>query len=182
MSLSNDTSYLIGRWLHWLAAVIFILMVVGTDIWTDFAESSDQREVLDFWHVGFGVAFVVLLFFRIGWVVAYPERRTHFDSRWQALAARTNHWALYLLMVMVPLSGILGQLWEGGQLSLFGVGAIELSEQILDIDEGILADDMAYYSEEVHLFLKWPIYILLSLHISGALSHWLMSKLKRKSV
>ncbi len=180
LPLSNDTAYSIGRWLHWLAAIIFVVMVVGTDIWTDLAESSDQREVLDFWHIGLGAAFVILLFFRIGWVVRYPERRTQFDSRWQAIAARSNHWALYILMVLMPLSGVVSQLFAGDPVSLFGFAPIHLADVILDINEGILADDVAEYSEELHLFLKWPIYTLLSLHILGALTHWLKSFIKRK--
>lgn len=180
LSLSKDISYSIGRWLHWLTAIIFLVMVIGTDLWTDFADSSDQREVLDFWHIGLGMSFVILLPFRIGWVIRYPELRTVFDSRWQAIAARTNHWGLYVLMILMPLSGIVTQLFAGEPISLFGYLPIPLPEAVWEINEGIFADDVAEYSEELHLFLKWAIYTLLSLHVLGALTHWLKSAYKRR--
>lgn len=181
LPLTQDTTYLIGRWLHWLAAFVFLVMLIGTDLWSDYADSSDQREVLDYWHIGLGMSFVLLLFFRIGWVIRYPERRTRFDSHWQAVAARSNHWALYILMILVPLSGILSQLFAGDPISLFGNLPLHLTDAVLDINEGILADDMAEYGEEFHLILKWPIYALLSFHIVGALSHWLGSIFKRRA-
>ena len=178
---SKDTAYIIGRWLHWLAAVLFLMMVVGTDIWTSYAESREQREVLDYWHISLGSIFVILLFFRIGWVILYPELRTHFDSRWQAIAARSNHWALYCLMIAMPLSGLVTQLFSGDPVSLFGQTLLVMPEAVFDINEGIFADDAAEYSEILHLFLKWPIYTLLCLHILGALTHWLKSALQRRS-
>jgi cytochrome b561 len=175
---ASKTTYRIGRRLHWLAAVIFIVMVVGTDIWTDFAKTSDQREVLYFWHIGLGYGFCLLLFVRIGWMIRYPELMTRFATTWQALVARTNHYALYFLMAAMPLSGMVGELWEGERISLFGLLPIYLSDSVLAINEGILADEIAEWCEEIHIFLKWPIYLLLSLHIAGATMHWLKHQFK----
>lgn len=166
---SNDFAYAFGRWLHWLSAVIFILMVIGTDIWAEFTRNGVDRDLLYYWHTSIGLLFFYLLFLRIGWVLVFPERRTQFEYRWQAIMARINHFGLYFLMVAVPLSGLLSELAVSEAVRVFGL----LS---LDAGEWLLNDDLAYYSEEAHLLLKWAVYALLSLHVLGALSHWLKGR------
>ena len=178
-SISNDQTYLIGRWLHWIAALVFVVMVIGSDYWTLQTSNSDERELFYFWHIGVGMLFSLFLLLRIGWMVAYPELRTQFDSRWQYIAARTNHYALYTLMILLPLTGVLTRLFDGKDISFFGWLPIELGEWIWDEPWDERIEDWQLYAEEIHLFLKWAVYVLLSLHVLGSLSHWWKKRIKR---
>lgn len=168
---TSDTTYAFGRWLHWLSAIIFIVMVVGTDIWAEYTNNNADREALYYWHISIGVLFLYLLFLRIGWVFVFPERRTHFEYRWQAAMARINHFGLYFLMVAVPLTGLISELAGDETIQIFGL-------LTLGGGEWLLSADLAYYSEETHLLLKWGVYALLGLHVLGALTHWLESRFK----
>lgn len=171
---SDDATYTFGRWLHWLSAIVFILMVVGTDILAEYTRNSGDRNELYYWHISIGVLFLYLLFLRIGWVFVFPERRTHFAYRWQAIVARINHFGLYFLMIAVPLAGLLSELADAEQARVFGLFTLGGGEWILN-------ENLAFYAEEIHLQLKWAVYGLLSFHVLGALSHRLKGLLSRQS-
>ena len=84
-------------------------------------------------------------------------------------------------MIAMPAIGLIGELAEGTQVSFFGLLPWGVSEEILDLNEGIWADDVAYFGEDTHLWLKWPIYAVLALHVLGAMSHWLKKWMKKST-
>ncbi len=166
-----ENAYRIGRILHWVTAIVFIVMLVSTDILIEVASNSAERRELFYWHESFGVAFLYLLFFRFGWVLVYPETRTEFHNRWQAFAARSNHYFLYTLMILVPTSGFISALADGDTIPLFKLFTMQGGEWIVN-------EDLGYYLEELHLWLRLACYVLLGAHVLGAVSHWLMNKKK----
>lgn len=175
-SISSDSGYRAARILHWLTAAIFILMLVVTAIAVEFTSNSSERHLLYYWHMSFGVLFLYLLTFRYFGAWVLPTTRIQFSSRWQAIMARTNHWFLYSLMVLVPTSGLLFTLADGDAVPLFKLFSLVPGEWIIDEDTG-------FYLGELHAWLKWPCFLLLGAHSLGAISHWLQGKLKaRKDV
>lgn len=166
-----ENAYRLGRALHWATAIVFIVMLVTTDVLRELASNSAERRELYYWHMSIGVAFLYLLFFRYGWVILHPETRTRFASRWQAVMARANHFFLYTLMILVPLSGFLSSLADGDEVPLFKLFTMTGGEWLLN-------DDLAYYGEELHIWLRWPCYALLAFHALGALSHWFFNRNK----
>jgi cytochrome b561 len=159
-----EQTYRIGRILHWLTAISFIAMLILTAVSIEFASGMSEREQIYFWHMSFGVLFLNLLAFRIFWVVLFPARRVDYSNPWQAWLARINHHLMYGLMILMPLSGFLFTLADGGSVPLFNLFSLTAGEWLQN-------EDLGYYGEELHMLLVWPCYLLLVLHISGALSH-----------
>ena len=162
--------------LHWLTAAIFMLMLVVTAIAAERTSNSAERHELYYWHMSFGVLFLYLLTFRYFGAWILPTTRTEFHSRWQAIMARCNHWLLYTLMVLVPTSGFVATLADGEGVPLFTLFSLVPGEWIVD-------EDAAYYLSELHIWLKWPCFVLLGAHSLGAISHWVQKRIKaRKDV
>lgn len=172
-SISTDAGYRAARVLHWLTAAIFMLMLVITTLAAEMASNSAERQEIHYWHMSFGVLFLYLLTFRYFGAWVLPTTRTQFNSRWQAVMARTNHWFLYSLMVMVPTSGLLFTLAEGDAVPLFKLFILEPGEWIIN-------EEVGFYLSELHIWLKWPCFVLLGAHTLGAISHWLQKRIKSR--
>ncbi len=170
-----DLAYRIGRILHWVSAIFFMTLLLSTDIAREIVSNSTERRELYYWHMSFGLMFLYLLIFRIGWAVIFPETRTAFAFRWQAIAARINHYFLYTLMITMPISGFLFTLADGNDIPL-------LKLFVLQPGEWLLSEDLGYYGKESHIYLTWAAYGLMSLHIAGALTHWWGKKRKTKKM
>ena len=125
--------------------------------------------MLYYWHKSFGLSFCYLLFFRIGWVVLFPETRSEFTSRWQRYMARTNHFCLYALMIAVPLSGFIFTMADGEEVPFFSVFTMVPGEAIYH-------EDVGFYGKEVHIWLINASYVFLVLHALGAMLYaaWLL--------
>ncbi len=170
-----DLAYRIGRILHWVTAIFFMVLLLSTDIAREIVSNSAERRELYYWHMSFGLIFLYLLTFRIGWVVIFPETRTQFAFRWQAISARINHFLLYTLMIAMPISGFLFTLADGDEIPL-------LKLFILQPGEWLLSEDLGYYGKEAHIYLTWAAYGLMTLHAAGALTHWWGKKRKAKQL
>jgi cytochrome b561 len=93
------------------------------------------------------------------------------------VAAHVAHWVLYGLMLALPISGwIHDSAWKDAAthpMQLFGlvpwprIGFIEAIEPTLK-------DVLHTRFGELHVYLGYVLYVLLALHIGGALKHqWL---------
>ncbi|WP_210397899.1 cytochrome b [Motiliproteus sediminis] len=171
--VTSERGYKIARFLHWFTAAIFIVMLIATYFAAQWASNSSERALVYYWHMSFGVLFLYLLTFRYFGAFVLPTTRTHFDSRVQAIMARTNHWFLYTLMIIVPTSGLFFTLADGDPVPFFKLFTLEPGEWLIHEDAG-------YYLGELHIWLKWPCLVLLVLHSLGAMTHWLMGVLKAK--
>ena len=70
---ASDRTYQIGRWLHWISAAVFILILVVSDFAAAWAaDDSDKRELFNYWHISIGILFFYSLLLRIGWAIVYP--------------------------------------------------------------------------------------------------------------
>lgn len=100
--------------LHWLiAALVVFQLVFGEDMGRALDATEDGLPVPPDYalstnlHVYVGIAILVLaairLVMRLGRGTPPPPDST---PRWQSLAADVVHWAFYLLLIGVPISGL----------------------------------------------------------------------------
>ena len=102
----------LARYLHWLMAIMILTMLfIGAAMMT----SLHHRIWLVDVHRPLGIAILLLALIRLA--NRFYSRSPHLPaelSRLQVLAAKASHWALYALMLAMPLLG-----WA--QLSAAGV-------------------------------------------------------------
>lgn len=149
----------VSKWLHWTAAG---LLIGGYLV----AENTSHRivEATGYGiHVSIGLALLAVTAFRIYWRLshaapAYPANMTS----WEKSAASGIKLLFYVLMILIPLSGLAAHAAEfRGQGALFGVVPLPVLPAWLVPGE---AEDIHELSS--HLWLP-----LLAIHVIAAIWH-----------
>jgi cytochrome b561 len=154
--------------LHWLIALmIFITFPLGLYM-ADLKPSPTMLKLFSY-HKWIGVTIFFLVAIRLAW------RRTHpvpppiaGMPRWQEIASIAIHHTLYLLMVIIPLSGWLMSSADGYQTVWLGIVPLP---DLLDKNKE-LGDTLG----EVHEFLNWTMLVLVGLHAAAAIKHQFIDK------
>ncbi len=92
------------------------------------------------------------------------------DPRWQRRMAASVHVALYLLLVLLPLSGLLLWVWMQTPLDVLGLLQLPAPMSVRPADETTLV--IAWY---LHVWGAWGLLGLVTLHLGAALWHqWIL--------
>jgi cytochrome b561 len=150
--------------LHWLTV---ILVVVGWTLGTfgDALTKGPPRQTGLFIHVSAGLAILAVLAVRLLWRLNDPPPPLEPTSlgAWLERIARLAHYALYALLLAVPVIGIILQFTRGNALPLFG---------LTEIASPWPADRALSRSvKEVHELLAHALVILAGFHAAAALVH-----------
>lgn len=177
MKAANDTrSYgWVARLFHWSVAVL-ILAAIGLGLYAASLPLGGEAELQAIFaafsfHKTVGIAVLVLAVLRILWTLTQEKPRPlHPDRRVETFVAEMVHWALWIGMVIMPLTGWLlhssapGKfariLWPFGQRLPFVPQDAALSERF------------AHF----HEFGWWVLAGLIVLHVAGALKHALIDR------
>lgn len=147
---------------HWLTAVLVLaafLVSAGGPPSRVYGEANAATLQL---HESLGFAVFVLVAVRLLWRAIDRVPDDPPMARWMAISSRATHWALYVLLVAVPATAVLGA-WLGGHpVSVYGLGAIGPFFGQSDLGEGLA---------EVHGLLGDTIMWLAGLHAAAALYH-----------
>ena len=164
----NTTYTPVAKSLHWLMALLILgLLVLGT--YMSDLPLSPQKLELYAWHKWAGVTVFMLVWLRLAWRVAHrpPGLPASLSPRMR-LAAHAGHAALYVLMVLIPLSGWLMSSAKGFQTVWFGVLPIP---DLIGKDR-LLGDIL----EETHEVLSSLLMLTLAGHVAAALWHHFVLK------
>ena len=108
--------------LHWLMLVLIAAVYACIELRGNFPKGSDIREGLKAWHFMLGMSVLVLVAIR--GLLQLTDMMPRIDPqppRWQHLLAKSMHFALYALMIGMPLLGWLTLSAEGHQIPFFGL-------------------------------------------------------------
>lgn len=149
--------------LHWLIAVLVIgqiLLIMAHDA----TAGPLSREFVQI-HKSVGLGILVLTLGRIGWRFANPAIPLPSTmKRWEKLLARASHGLFYVALIVLPLTGWAASSAAGREIVWFGL----FNWPLLPIEGG---RDVARGLMELHGIAVKGLYVLLALHIAGALKH-----------
>ncbi|MGD9615577.1 MAG: cytochrome b [Alphaproteobacteria bacterium] len=154
----------VARAVHWAVAALAVgVVALG---WTipGAPRGGDWRELLLLLHRSIGVLILALMVFRIVWRLTHPP--PPFPSgfpRLEAVAAHADHALLYVVFLVMPLTGLLNAAAAGHPVSFFGLFAIPP----LFPENPILAK----VAIAIHLAGQFVLYALVVIHIAAALTH-----------
>lgn len=149
--------------LHWLIALMIIgLFAFG--LYMVELPLSPQKLKYYSYHKWAGVTVFLLVLLRLLWRITHrPPDLPAGMPRWQVKAAKAGHHLLYLLMVIVPLSGWLMSSAKGFQTVWFGVLPLP---DLLSKDEA-LGEALLL----THRLLNWFFMLVVAGHVVAALKH-----------
>ncbi|TGD95066.1 cytochrome b [Methylobacterium nonmethylotrophicum] len=152
------------RGFHWLMAAL-ILVALGIGIYAAWQApgTSPRRELLDI-HKSVGLTVLLLLPLRLVYrlIAGEPAYRAP-PSRSAHLAAKVAHWSLYVLMLLLPVSGYVYSAAGGYGLPLFGLFSFP---RLVPVDKAL---SQAGYG--AHYWIAWAVGIVLALHVLAVAWH-----------
>jgi cytochrome b561 len=143
-----------------------VALVITTWLLGQFVDDLPKGALLI--HIWVGLAVLFMLIARAAWRMADPPPRPEPTvlSPWLDHAGRVAHYALYLLLAVVPVVGIVTQFARGDALSIFG----------LEIASPWVKDRaFARSVTAIHEILANTLVILAALHaIAALMHHWVL--------
>lgn len=158
----------VAKGLHWLMAVM-ILGLLALGIYMHDLPLSPQKLELYAWHKWMGVTVFLLVWLRLAWRVTHrPPALPKTLSPVMRVAAHAGHAVLYVLMVVIPLSGWLMSSAKGFQTVWFG---------LLPIPDLVGRDKaLGDFLQQVHEVLNAVLMLTLAGHVAAALWHHFVVK------
>jgi len=159
--------------LHWLIAALMILniaLILSVEQWPD----DWVRPVVDT-HKSIGITVLGLVIVRILWRATHrPPAMPSTYARWERIAAHLAHGALYLLMILLPISGWLhDSAWKDADthpMKLFGLVPWPRIGWIMSV-EPVTKEMLHDVFGAIHGWAGNVLYVLFALHVAGALKH-----------
>ena len=110
---------------HWLTALLviiaYIVSVGGPEVRV-YSPANDFSRGL---HELLGLSVFALTAMRMCWRAIVSPPKSAKMPAWMELGAKAGHGALYALLVLVPVTAILGAWLEGHPLTLLAVGSVQ---------------------------------------------------------
>lgn len=157
--------------LHWLIAFFLIGLLAMGKYMTQLEAADPLRFTLTQWHKSFGITVLVLTILRVIWRITHkPPALPTTTTRFEYITSHATHLLMYVLMVVIPVSGWV--LVSASPLNLetvlFGVIPWPHISYISSVaDKAALTEQ----SDLVHMWLANALLVLVLLHVAGALFH-----------
>jgi cytochrome b561 len=150
----------IAQVLHWLTAVLMLVAVVLAWIFMEMPDTARDRFAFITLHKSVGQTIFLLAVVRLIWRKRHPPPLMAGRlARWEARAARWNHWLLYGIMILMPLSGY-----------ILATAAARPSPYfwLFYWPQPPLVPAVAHAALRIHLLGQYFVYAFVGLHILGA--------------
>jgi cytochrome b561 len=148
--------------IHWLSlAAVAAALATGWSL-EDMPRGTLKLAAINL-HASFGVLILALTVVRLAWQIVTPAPEPPPGQPMLRIAAKAMHLALYALLVLVPLSGLLMMAAKGRSVEVFG----------FFVFPPLVTPDPAWghMLEEVHETLPNLMLLLVGLHAAAAVFH-----------
>lgn len=170
MFLNTENSYgLVAIIIHWLIALTIIglfflgLWMVDLDYYHAWYITAPNI------HRSAGLLLLFVLVFRLLWRFANPSPEPLPSlKRWEHVSAKLMHWTLYLLTLLIIVSGYMISTAEGQPVDVFGWFKVPATITSIENQEDIAG--------QVHYYLGVIIMVLAGFHALAALKHHFINK------
>jgi cytochrome b561 len=158
----------LARFLHWAIAILVIVTVPIGLTMIRIGEGKLQN-LLFVVHESIGLTIFLLAIARIVWrLVEPPPPLPASVPSGKALLAHLNHWLLYLLLFLMPVTGYLSVVAGGYPLNFFA---------LFDVPRLVAKNEsLGKFTENAHLLLQYAVYVLVLIHVAAALHHHLVKR------
>lgn len=165
MQLKNDESRygVVAQLFHWAIVVLIIVQFVLANRAADLPLGAAKVAVLAR-HKSFGITILALMLLRLvwRWINTVPAEPSDLP-RWQRIAARISHIALYVLLIATPMVGWLMSSARNFPVSWFG---------LVTLPDLIAPNRPAFdFLLAAHEVMATTLLGLALLHVAAALKH-----------
>jgi cytochrome b561 len=152
------------RVLHWLTALLVLATIPAGLTMVQEGLARPTQDALFVFHKNAGVIIFLLVVARIVYRIANPAPPLPASvPRWQKGASHAVHGLLYVLLLVMAISGYIRV--NAGGFPLEGLDALGAPRFVPRSDE------LAETAKSIHAVVKFPLIVLIQLHILAALYH-----------
>lgn len=153
-----------SRIIHWLMALIILtLLAVGIYMTEFLSKESANRMVIYDMHKSFGVMALILIFLRIiNRFVKKTPALPNTMPKYEIILSHLGHFGLYVLMLIVPLSGYLMSNSFGFPVKFFSLEMPILVQNNFELGK---------FFAEVHELSAYGLLTLIIVHILAVIKH-----------
>ncbi len=176
--MTNNRYTNVAIMFHWIVAALIVANIALAWIWP-YATDATVRPLIDT-HKSIGITVLGLVVLRLLWRLSHrPPALPAHHKLWERRAAHLAHWTLYAVMLAMPLSGwIMDSAFKDAAAHpnfYFGLFQWPRIEWIMNLDPATkkLVHDRA---GAAHGLIADAIYLLVAVHIAGALKHQYIDK------
>lgn len=172
----------IAKSLHWGTAFLFLGSYATYYYREWFTESKTPENITAIQlHFSIGVSVAVIVLLRILWRVTNRAPDLEPGTKLEHFAAHMGHYALYAIMIAMPLTGYFG---TGGSTNYFFMFEIPKFESTI-LFQSIVSEGMGLSFKEfekpmdfIHknILGKWGVWLLIIGHVLAALYHHFVKK------
>jgi cytochrome b561 len=164
MPLTADRYGRVASALHWLIGLALIgQLAFGFSLDELAPRGTPARGVVINLHKSAGMVLGLLIALRLAWRLAHRPPGWPFGMPvWQRRAARLGHIALYVCMVVLPVSGYVGSNFSKHGVKFFGHPLAPWGADLPRLYEAL---------NLLHVFTAWLFTLLVAGHVAVALKH-----------
>lgn len=149
--------------LHWLTALLILAILPVAWVMSEMAKDNPERGFAFMIHKSLGVTIFAIVVARLLWraISPAPPLPGHF-AKWEARGAKITHALLYLVLLVMPISGYITSAASNHAVSYFGLFTLPLLTENKELAEA---------AEDVHVAAQWALYVLVGLHVLATSWH-----------
>lgn len=151
----------VAKLFHWLMAALFVGMYIVAYIMINISRSDFSLSLYAL-HKATGLLLLTLVLLRLLWRLSNIQPDMTHVPKWQHWAARGNIFGLYILMLVMPITGILTSTLGGHDISFYGIFTISAL--------GNNKDASTFFGQAHELF-SYLLIACFVLHVLAALYH-----------
>lgn len=151
---------------HWISAVIVVGMFASGVWMVGLNYYSPWYQIAPNYHKAFGLILAAMVLGRLTWN-ALNKKPVSIGNKFEQVVSKLVHIALYVLLVVLFISGYLIATGDGRAVSIFGV---------IQVPSIVQSKGIEVPAGQVHFYAAWSIAALVVLHAVGALKHHLINK------
>lgn len=151
--------------LHWIVALL-VLTIIPVGI--AMGQIEDAPFNLFNFHKSLGVLILILMTVRLIYRLAHGAPPEPNIPAFYRFAGRATHWALYVLLILTPISGAIANMYYGATTPFFGLFEVQ---PFFEKNE-----DTANFIFARHKVLGFIVGALVILHIGAGLFHYFIRR------
>jgi cytochrome b561 len=167
----------IAKWIHWITALLFLVSYFSVYYRHLFTERKTPENLAALQiHMSVGITVGVIVILRIVWRYMNVQPVLEPGPAWQQHLARWNHYALYAVMILMPISGYLKTGLDNHYFFLFHLPKFEDTWLFHAFVQDYLGMTFKEFKKPVDVFHKEimgavVVWMLIVGHAAAALYH-----------
>ncbi|AWN48653.1 cytochrome B [Methylobacterium terrae] len=152
----------VAQALHWITAILVLAVLPLAWIAVSLPASPAKGFYFQL-HKSVGITILAIVALRILWRAWHPAPPEVYVPRGLAVLGRINHWLLYLVFLLMPISGFVMSAAAGNTTQYFFLFPIPPF-----MEKNKAVQDLA---DQIHLAGQYAVYALVALHVAATAWH-----------